>query len=109
MENTILGGCMPINFDEKRDIIRMAADHKLSYHEAGSSETFTGNCINLSAAGIMFTADRQIPVGTQLEVNITPDYSVVNPFEALVEVVRCEANGSPDIYEIAGKITAVKS
>jgi hypothetical protein len=100
---------MSINYDEKRDFIRMTADHKLSYQEVGNSEAYTGDCINLSAAGILFTTDRDIPIGTQLEVNITPEYAVVNPFEALVEVVRCQVNGSPDTYEIAGKIAAVKA
>ncbi|VAX03472.1 hypothetical protein MNBD_GAMMA20-2264, partial [hydrothermal vent metagenome] len=65
-----------INFDEKRDFIRMAADHPLQFHVVESGEAGCGICINLSATGVLFHTDRPITIGTQLSINITPKYAV---------------------------------
>ena len=99
---------MSINYEEKRDFIRMNAEHALQFREVGSHETQQGVCCNLSATGIMFTTEQEIPQGTELEVNITPQYSVVSPFDAVVKVVRSQANGEPAQYTVAGKITSIQ-
>ncbi len=96
-----------INFDEKRDFIRMAADHPLQFHVIASGEAGRGICINLSATGILFHTDRSIAIGTQLHINITPKYSVVSPFDADVEVLRSGPNGVAGEYEIAGRIISI--
>lgn len=98
---------MPIDYDEKRDFIRMAADHDLQYQEAGSNSMKNGICKNLSATGILFTANSDFQAGTHLEVNITPRYSVVKPFDAEVEVIRADPIGDTGEYYIAGKITSM--
>lgn len=98
---------MPIDYDEKRDFIRMAADHDLEYRETGSSNAQKGICKNLSATGILFTTDAEIPEGTRLDVNITPRYSVVKPFGAEVEVIRADPIGSTGEYYVAGKIISM--
>ena len=95
---------MPIDYDEKRDFIRMAADHDLHYSEVGSDNAQSGICNNLSATGIQFTADAEIPAGTRLQVSITPRYSVVEPFAAEVEVIRSEPDANAGQFNIAGKI-----
>ena len=100
---------MSINYDEKRDFIRMNAEHVLQFRTLGADETQQGTCCNLSATGIMFTTENAIPNGTELEVNITPQYSVVSPFDAVVEVIRSMSNGSPDEFTVAGKITSFKA
>lgn len=100
---------MPINYDEKRDFIRMNAEHSLQFCEVGSNEMQQGTCCNLSATGIMFTTENLIPDGTELEVNITPQYSVVSPFNAVVKVIRTTVNGTPNHYVVAGQITSIKS
>ncbi|MBL1277620.1 MAG: PilZ domain-containing protein [Ectothiorhodospiraceae bacterium] len=100
---------MPISsYDEKRNFKRMGADHPLQFRKEGSNETYHGICCNLSATGIMFTTENEITDGTELEINMTPQYSVVSPFEATVEVIRAQQNGAPGIYVIAGKITSIK-
>jgi len=96
-----------INFDEKRDFIRMAADHPLHFHVAGSEEAGRGICVNLSATGVLFHTDQPIATGTQVSINITPEYSVVSPFDADIEVLRCIPNGVEGEYEIAGKILSI--
>lgn len=96
---------MPIDYDEKRDFIRMAADHPLEFHEIGSRHTQQGTCKNLSATGIQFSAERAIASGTRLAVNINPSYAVVRPFNAEVEVLRADAEGAG--FRIAAKIIRI--
>lgn len=100
---------MTISYEEKRDFIRMNAEHALQFRTLGTKEMQQGTCCNLSATGIMFTSENAIPDGTELEINITPQYSVVSPFDAVVEVIRSMSNGSPDEFTIAGKITSFKA
>jgi hypothetical protein len=99
---------MSIQYDEKRDFIRMNAEHALQFRTLGSDETQHGICCNLSATGIMFTTDNQIPNGAELEVNITPQYSVVSPFDAVVKVIRSQSDDAMDKYTVAGEITSIK-
>lgn len=99
---------MSIGYDEKRDFIRMNAEHALQFRTLGTDETQQGICCNLSATGIMFTTENSIPDGAELEVNITPQYSVVTPFDAVVKVIRSQSNSETDKYTVAGKITAIK-
>lgn len=99
---------MAIDYEEKRDFIRMTAEHALQFRELGSDETRQGTCCNLSATGILFTSDQDIPTGTELEVSMTPQYAVVTPLDAVVKVLRTQPNGSPQRYAIAGKITAFR-
>ena len=100
---------MSIQYDEKRDFIRMNAEHALEFRTLGSDETQQGVCCNLSATGIMFTTENSIPNGAELEVNITPQYSVVSPFDAVVKVIRSQASVGPDSYAVAGKITSIRA
>jgi len=99
---------MSINYEEKRDFIRMNTQHILQFRKMGSNEIQEGVCCNLSATGIMFTAGEEIPQGTELAVTITPQYSVVSPFDAVIKVVRTQTNGTPSQYIIAGKITSIQ-
>ena len=96
-----------INFDEKRDFIRMAADHPLQFQIVASGETGRGTCVNLSATGVLFHTDQPIATGTQLNINITPRYAVVAPFDAEIEVLRSIPNGVEGEYEIAGRILSI--
>jgi hypothetical protein len=98
---------MPIQFEEKRDFIRMAANHEMQFREVDNGQPQQATCVNLSASGIMFTTEQSIATGTQLEVSITPQYSVVSPFRAVIEVVRSQPNGVAGRFAVAGKITAL--
>jgi hypothetical protein len=100
---------MSISYDEKRDFIRMNTEHALQFRALGASEMQQGTCCNLSATGIMFTTENAIPDGTELEINITPEYSVVSPFDAVVKVIRSISSDSPDQFTIAGEITSFKA
>ncbi|HHI92939.1 MAG TPA: PilZ domain-containing protein [Gammaproteobacteria bacterium] len=99
---------MSMDYEEKRDFIRMNTEHDLQFREVGSEKVQQGVCRNLSATGIMFTTEQKIPQGTELSVTITPQYSVVSPFDAVIKVVRTQTNGVPSQYAIAGKITSIR-
>lgn len=96
-----------IDYEEKRNFIRMEADHDLQYHIVGASGERYGTCVNLSANGIMFTTEENLAEGSELEINITPQYSVVSPLDATVEVIRSQSNGLEGSYAIAGRIIAI--
>jgi len=99
---------MAIDYSEKRDFIRMTADHELSFKEVGGQEINRGTCVNLSATGVMFKSRESIPTGARLEISIAPGYAVVDPFNAIIEVIRTTPTEADDSFEIAGKITAIK-
>jgi hypothetical protein len=86
----------------------MNAEHALQFRELGSDETQQGVCCNLSATGIMFTTEQAVPQGAELEVNITPQYSVVSPFDAVVKVLRSQPSEAASQYTVAGKITTIQ-
>lgn len=99
---------MAIDYSEKRDFMRMSADHEISFKEVGGQEISQGTCVNLSATGVMFKAREAIPMGARLEISIAPGYAVVDPFNAIIEVIRTTPIETNDSFEIAGKITAIK-
>jgi len=99
---------MSIDYEEKRDFIRMNTRHVLQFREVGSDNLQQGVCCNLSATGIMFTTEQEIPHGTELAVTITPQYSVTSPFDAVIKVVRTQTNSTSSQYTIAGKITSIQ-
>lgn len=101
-------GVTPRNYEEKRNFPRMRIDHKMTFGLAGEKQTAEGRCTNLSAHGVLFTSQRSIPVGAQMELNITPDKSVVAPLNALAEVVRVEQDGTSNAYRIAARITQIR-
>ena len=96
-----------IEYNEKRDFIRMETNHNLQFHEVGTTDHRQGICVNLSANGIMFMADEELAEGAQIEINITPQYSVVTPFDATVEIIRSQSDGTEGRYAVAGRITAI--
>ena len=94
---------MSIEYTEKRDFIRMKTDSKISFQAQGSNDVFEGECINLSANGVLFTSKQMFAPGTEIDINITPQYSVVQPLNATIEVIRSQVQNNGD-FTIAGKI-----
>ena len=78
----------PREYDEKRDFRRMVLDCPVSYHDPATGEGGTGVLRNLSGSGLLMTCEREIPTGTRLHINVTPERSLVPPLDAEVEVVR---------------------
>lgn len=94
---------MSINYTEKRDYFRMETDHKITCQPEGSHQSHEGTCLNLSAGGVLFTSDKHYKTGTRITINITPRYSIVQPLEAVIEVIRSEVHNNGE-FSTAGKI-----
>lgn len=99
---------MPIDYEEKRKYIRMSIDCEISFKETHAQEYVRGRCKNLSASGLMFTADHEVQPGTVLDINITPELSVVPPLDATIEVVRVDYDSMHNDYQIAGIIKEMR-
>lgn len=96
------------DYSEKRDYIRMTIDCKVSYKEIGSNEYKTGDSKNLSGKGLLFSTDREIKIGTLLDIDVTSANDITPPLAAIVEVVRIEMM-EPDMrYEIGCLIKEMK-
>ena len=96
-----------LEYDEKRDYIRMDIECDITYKLADTDVTKSGICTSLSGAGVSFIADSSYDIGMAMEVNILPKNSVTPPMTAFIEVVRSTAleNGS---FEIAASIKSLK-
>jgi len=96
-----------LEYDEKRDYIRMDIDCDINYKLADSNEIKTGLCTSLSGAGVSFIADDSYDIGLAMEVNILPKNSVTPPMTAFIEVVRSSALDD-GTFEIAASIKSLK-
>ncbi|MGX2030969.1 MULTISPECIES: PilZ domain-containing protein [Methylocaldum] len=97
-----------LEYDEKRDFIRMQADCKMTFRLADSDIVHEGVCVNISGSGILFEADIPLDVGKAVEVCLVPQNKITPPLTAYIETIRCaesEAGG----YRIAGAIKGIKS
>lgn len=97
---------MSRQYDEKRDFYRMTVDCPVNYRHTGAAVTGQGICRNVSAGGIQFFSPEPIAIGQSLEVTITPTVSVTPPLNAVVTVLRCDAEH--DGYHIATHIDEMK-
>ena len=95
---------MSRDYDEKRDYFRMAADCPLSFTIHGDETLYNGQCINLSAGGVRFHSETVVEPGSLVEINITPDKSVVPPLKAVIEIIRRDATSKANTYEYGGTI-----
>ena len=91
---------------EKRDLLRLPLDCKLTYSVAGSSKEFGGDVINLSSKGILFTSSVKLALGTTLEIVLTPSNSTTPPMQVTVVVNRI--TGNDVLSEVACKIQEIK-
>jgi len=96
-----------LEYDEKRDYIRMDVDCDISYKLADSNETKTGHCISLSGAGISFIAESSYATGLAMEINIIPKNASTPPMTAFIEIVRSTSQDDGS-FEIAASIKSLK-
>ncbi len=96
-----------LEYNEKRDYIRMDVDCEITYKLADSDTVYTGNCTSLSGAGVSFISESSYDIGLAMEIKVLPKNSVTPPMTAFIEVVRCipQENGS---FEIAASIKSLK-
>lgn len=96
-----------LEYDEKRNYIRMIVDCDITYKLASSDQVYNGRCKTLSGAGISFVSSEKIEPGKGLEIKVIPENKVTPPMTAYIEVVRNSPleNGE---FEIAATIKNIK-
>ncbi len=99
---------MSVDYDEKRNFIRMAVECELTLRDPDTGQKFPGRCGNLSGSGLLVFMDDAPPMGSQLDVHIAPDKAVVPALDARVEVVRIEPGADGD-YCIGLRIVEMHS
>lgn len=92
-----------MDYSEKRGFIRIKTKSKIEFRVAGSKDTYHGECINLSAGGVLFTSDHRITPGTVMEISIKPEQKTIAPLDATIKVVRTQSNTNGS-FSIAGQI-----
>lgn len=95
------------DYNEKRIFCRLPVAAELTYTIRGDNNTYIGQCINLSHAGIQFETNTQLYKGTSLEITIDTKSDKFRPMNAVVEIIRVELLES-NKYKIAGKILEYK-
>lgn len=88
-----------MNFDEKRDFLRMPIDCSLMYSVVGDEREFKGKVINMSEKGILFTSRQRLEVGKLLSLVLTAAGAHTPPMHATVKVERVINNQVQ--YEVA--------
>jgi hypothetical protein len=96
-----------LEYDEKRDYIRMDVDCEITYKMADSDDTKTGHCTSLSGAGVSFITECAYDSGLAMEIKVLPKNSVTPPMTAFIEIVRSIPQGD-DSFEVAATIKSLK-
>ncbi|MGD8568352.1 MAG: PilZ domain-containing protein [Gammaproteobacteria bacterium] len=92
-----------MDYSEKREFIRIKTKSKIEYRLSGSRDIYYGECVNLSAGGVLFTSEHRITPGTLVEISIKPEQKAIAPLDATIKVVRTQSNTNGS-YAIAGQI-----
>ncbi len=96
-----------LEYDEKRDYIRMDVDCDITYKLADSDAVKTGRCTSLSGSGVSFIADSAFEIGLAMEVNVIPQNPLTPAMTAFIEVVRNMPQDDGSV-EIAATIKSLK-
>ena len=63
-----------------------------------------GQLENISGRGLMFIAERGVPINSELEIRVEPGNDLTPPLHAKVQVVRMEKQRRGNQYEIGAVI-----
>jgi hypothetical protein len=96
-----------LEYDEKRNYIRMEIDCDVIYKLADSDEVHHGRCSSISGAGVSFIADRTFDAGKAMEISVIPNNTVTPSMTAFIEIIRSTQQDSGS-YEIAATIKSIK-
>ena len=97
---------MTVDYEEKRSYKRVKVDAEIRYKmlDTDVEEEESGRVANLSGRGLMFIAERGVPLNSELEIVIQPGSSVTPPLHARVMVVWMEKQRRGTAYEIGAVI-----
>jgi c-di-GMP-binding flagellar brake protein YcgR len=93
-------------YTEKRSSKRVKVECDIHYKmlDDGVDEEETGLLENISGRGMMFIAERGVPLNAELEVRVEPGNKLTPPLHARVQVVRMEKQRRGNGYEIGAVI-----
>jgi len=93
-------------FTEKRSYKRVKVECDIHYKMLDSEieENEIGQLENISGRGLMFIAERGVPLNAELEIRVEPGNNLTPPLHAKVQVVRMEKQRKGGGYEIGAVI-----
>lgn len=95
-------------YGEKRDFIRMKISAPLSATLSAEQGVIEGNCRNLSGGGMLVETEQDLPLGTELEVEVSSAHGHSPTLKAKARVVRSIA-GTEKKFELGLEIVEVIS
>ncbi len=93
---------------EKRNFKRLSMNCPVSYQVVNTSTRRTGTCINLSAGGVLLECDYRYPIGTKINISVSPKRSVIPYFSAVMEVVRVKSTSDNASFQLGGLLVSEK-
>lgn len=76
------------SYSEKREFMRLFINAPLSYHIQGETDWREGVGKDLSATGMAFLVDHDVPVDTLIDIRLKPGTEITPALEAVVKVLR---------------------
>jgi len=96
-----------LDHTDSRQFTRFEESGEISYQFPDSEQSYSGTCLNMSGAGILFRAEHFIDNGRALEVKIASHSSLTISMVAYMEVIRSN-EVEPGVYEVATEIKGIK-
>jgi hypothetical protein len=91
------------HIEEKRDSIRLDVRCTIYCKSLGTEESYKALCMTLSGSGISFTCNHPFDIGTDVEVTILPERTLVTPLDFFITIVRCQPSANGE-FEIGARI-----
>ena len=66
-----------------------------------------GNCVNLSATGVLFEAEEALAPGDAVKIELVPKLTLSPPLIAMVKILRVEPRRVGGGFRLAGTIERV--
>lgn len=93
-------------YSEKRDFIRMKISAPLTATLSADQEVLEGQCLDLSGGGMRVKIDRNIPLGTVLDAEVSSGHGHNPTLKARIRVVRSTST-EDSMYELGMEILEV--
>ena len=94
------------DYTEKRNYKRVKVECNIYYKMMDTEEESpdVGQLENISGRGLMFIAEKGVPMNAELEIRVSPGNDLTPPLHARVQVVRMEKQRRGNGYEIGAVI-----
>ena len=96
-----------LNTPDYRKFSRMDTVCDIEFIHPTTGAKGTASCINLSAAGILFTTVDKLTTGSSLEISVKPVNPITPPLNAIIEIIRVVPVDTNQ-YEVAATIEGIK-